>query len=325
MNLSLRQLTVFREVMRSGSISQAAKTVARTQPAVSTMMATLEQELGFPLFLREHGKLTPTPEAHYFLEEAEAILARLERTKQALSKISALETGRLRIACHPAASGLFMPRLLTGFLKDKAGVELSLIMRSSGVIEDLVASQQFDIGFAETPRPRASIDQTDFDLECVCVLRHDDPLARNRTLSPEELDGKPMAVLFDDHPTATQTEHAFTSRGRKFNKWLELRTFMPGLQFVSDGFCYMICDMITAYSHLVQGSAPSRLVMRRFLPTVTSSVSILTPAYVSQARLSQAFAAHLSSALQEMQLKVEGLLTEGMDAAPDDPPTAGQS
>lgn len=98
MNLSLRQLTVFREVMRSGSISQAAKTVARTQPAVSTMMATLEQELGFPLFLREHGKLTPTPEAHYFLEEAEAILARLERTKQALSKISALETGRLRIA-----------------------------------------------------------------------------------------------------------------------------------------------------------------------------------------------------------------------------------
>ncbi|MCV2865132.1 LysR family transcriptional regulator [Albidovulum sediminicola] len=308
MNLSLRQLTVFREVMRSGSISQAAKTVARTQPAVSTMMATLEQELGFPLFLREHGKLTPTPEARYFLEEAEAILARLERTKQALSKINALETGRLRIASHPAASGLFMPRLLTGFLKDKREVEVSLIMRSSGVIEDLVASQQFDIGFAETPRPRASIDQVDFDLECVCVLRADDPLARKPLLSPDDLDGKPMAVLFEDHTTATQTEFAFAARGRSFNKRLELRTFMPGLQFVSDGFCYMICDMITAYSHILQGSQPSSLTMRRFIPRVGGSVSILTPAYVSQARLAQAFSAHLAEAIARMREETEAYL-----------------
>ena len=35
MNISLRQITTFREVMRSGSISQAARTVMRTQPAVS--------------------------------------------------------------------------------------------------------------------------------------------------------------------------------------------------------------------------------------------------------------------------------------------------
>ena len=52
MNLSLRQLSTFREVMRSGSISQAARTVGRTQPAVSTMVQTLEDQLGFALFVR---------------------------------------------------------------------------------------------------------------------------------------------------------------------------------------------------------------------------------------------------------------------------------
>jgi len=309
MNLSIRQLTTFREVMRSGSISQAAKAVGRTQPAVSTMISKLEEEVGFALFLREHGKLTPTPEARFFLEEADAILDRIERTKQTLSRIGSLETGKLRIACHPAASGMFMPRLLTQFLKDRSAVDLTLIMRSSAVIEDLIASQQFDIGFAETPRQRSSMDQTDFDLECVCVMRADDPLAALPEITPTELDGQPMAVLFEEHTTATQTETAFLSAGCRLNKRLELRTFLPGLQFVAEGFCYMACDMITAYSNVLLGSGAPNLVMRRFRPRISNSVSILTPAYVSQARLARAFSTYLADAIHTMQADMETSLT----------------
>ncbi|MDU8909732.1 LysR family transcriptional regulator [Aestuariicoccus sp. MJ-SS9] len=304
MNLSVRQLVTFVEVMRSGSISQAARTVGRTQPAVSTMIATLEDELGFALFLREHGKLTPTPEARFFLEEAEAVLARLDRTKETLARIGTLETGKLRIACHPAASGFFMPRLLTQFARDKPGIELALIMRSSGVVEDLIASQQYDIGFAETPAPRASINQTDFALDCVCVLAKDDPLAARKTLTPADLDGKPMAILFEDHTTATQTEAAFHSTGHRFNKYLELRTFLPGLQFVAEGLCYMVCDMITAYSYLVQNPANPALTLRRFRPRITSGVSILTPGYATQSLAARAFIADLESGLQKMQQEV---------------------
>lgn len=308
MNLSIRQLATFREVMRSGSISQAARTVGRTQPAVSTMIATLEQELGFPLFLREHGKLTPTPEARFFLEEAEAVLARLERMKETLDRIGSLEAGKLRIACHPAASGFFIPRLLTKFVKDKPGIELALIMRSSGVIEDLIASQQYDIGFAETPAARASIDQTDFNLECVCVLRKDDPLAAHDVLTPAELDGKPMAILYEEHTTATQTEAAFLSTGHRFNKYLELRTFLPGLTFVAEGLCYMVCDMITAYSYLLQDSRGSSLRLRRFRPQVANSISILTPGYATPSLTTQAFIAQLVSELDRMQSDIEEAL-----------------
>ncbi|WP_246044093.1 LysR family transcriptional regulator [Ruegeria sediminis] len=285
-------------------MSQAARSVGRTQPAVSTMIGILEQELGFPLFIREHGKLTPTPEARYFLEECEEIIARLDRTKQTLSRIRSLETGKLRVACHPAASGVFLPRLLTEFLKDKGDVEVALIMRSSGVIEDLIASQQYDIGFAETPAPRASINQTDFDLECVCIVPMDDPLASAPVITPEELDGKPMAVLFEGHPTATQTEAAFLSAGCRFNKRLELRTSLPGLQFVAAGMCYMVCDMITAYSYLLQSDTVSKLAIKRFRPRVSNSVSILTPGYVTHALLSEAFSNYLENSIRTMQAEI---------------------
>ncbi|HCH25182.1 MAG TPA: LysR family transcriptional regulator, partial [Oceanospirillaceae bacterium] len=38
MNFSIRQLQAFREVMRTGSISEAARALNRTQPAVSSLI-----------------------------------------------------------------------------------------------------------------------------------------------------------------------------------------------------------------------------------------------------------------------------------------------
>lgn len=308
MHLSLRQLSTFREVMRSGSISRAARSVGRTQPAVSTMIRTLEDQLGFALFVRTSGKLSPTPEAHFFLEECEDILGRVERTERTLGRISTLQAGKLKIACHPAASAVFLPRLLTGFLKGRDDLDLALIMRSSDVIEDLIASQQFDVGFAETPQPRASIRQTDYDLECVCVLRADDPLASLDTITPEDLDGRPMAVLFEEHATALQTEAAFRAAASRFNKRLELRTFFPGLQFVAAGMCTMVCDLITAYSHLLMVPGSERLAIRRFRPRISNSVSILTPGFAARSMAGRAFIADLQLAVERMQSEIEQAL-----------------
>jgi len=308
LHLSLRQLSTFREVMRSGSISQAARAVGRTQPAVSTMVQTLEDQLGFALFMRTQGKLTPTPEAYFFLEECEEILGRVERTERTLDRISSLQSGKLQIACHPAASSYFLPQLLTRFLDGRDDLQVSLIMRSSDLIEDLIASQQFDVGFSETPTPRASIKQRDYDLECVCILPPDDPLAGAEVVTPADLDGRPMAVLFDEHPTAVQTEAAFRAAGCHFNKRLELRTSLPGLQFVAAGACVMVCDMITAYSHLLQAAEDARLPIRRFRPRISNSVSILTPGYATQSIAGRAFIADLAQAVDRMQADLETVL-----------------
>lgn len=312
MHLSFRQITTFREVMRSGSISQAARTMGRTQPAISTMMQTLEDQLGFALFIRSNGKLTPTPEARFFLEECEEIISRIDRTERIVERIRTSESGVLKVACHPAASSMFLPKVMTEFLSSKKEVKASLIMRSSDLIEDLIASQQFDVGFSETPKARSSINQIDYDLECVCVIRVDDPLARLQQITPQDLDGHRMAVLFDQHRTAEQTESVFRERGCQFNKIIELRTFLPGLQFVAAGLCVMICDMVTAYSYILQPYAEHHLTFRRFRPRITNNVSILTPGYVSQSIATKMFIGHLKSAVDEMKLDFENRLNESL-------------
>ena len=302
MNLSIKQLITFCEVMRSGSISQAARTLNRTQPAISTLINTLESDVGFNLFLREHGKLIPTPEAQYFLEEAEAVLQRLDRTKQTLNRVRSLESGKLRVACYPAASTVFVPRFLTNFLTAKPDIELTLVMRDSTTIADLIASQQFDVGLAETPPlPRASVQQQAFDLACVCVMAKDHPLANNDLITPAVLDNCPMATLFPEHHTANALETAFLQSGHRLNKRIELRTFLPGLPLVEAGFCVMVCDMVTAYSHVLLGPHAEKIIIKRFVPSIRSSISLLLPAYMPQALLTQSFSKGLLGAIERMQ------------------------
>ena len=97
-NISIRQLQAFREVMRSGSVSEAARILGRTQPAVSALIANLEAELQLSLFRRQKGRMEPTPEAQFFAGETEEILDRLTLSTRTMSEIGALTKGRLNIA-----------------------------------------------------------------------------------------------------------------------------------------------------------------------------------------------------------------------------------
>ena len=48
--------------MRTGSVSGAARTLGRTQPALSAAVKKMEKRLDFQLFTRENGRLQPAPE-----------------------------------------------------------------------------------------------------------------------------------------------------------------------------------------------------------------------------------------------------------------------
>lgn len=304
MNLTVRQLQTFRAVMRFGSISEAARNLGRTQPAVSSMIAGLEDELGFSLFDRGPGRFRPTPEALFFAEEAEAILLRIDRTRANLRSLSAHNHGRLKIACHPAASGVFLPRILGDFLRQKPDVEATLMMRSSAVIEDLVASQQFDVGFSETPEPRNSIRQEDFELEYLCAVPEGDSLASAGEITPTNLNGLPMATLFDEHPSYLQTTTAFASQNCSLKRRFELQTFLPGLTLVASGLCYMICDMITADSYLRSPPQGPKVVFRKFRPRIASGISILTPAHRPVSLLTTEFCRKLSEQVRMLEVRM---------------------
>jgi DNA-binding transcriptional LysR family regulator len=301
MNLSFRQLQAFREVMRTGSVSEAARILGRTQPAASALIANLETELGLALFRRQRGKMVPTPEARYFISEAEAILDRLSLSTRTMREIGELSQGRLKIACMPAASPVLMPQLVAEFLQDKPDVKVSLMMRASSVIEEWISSQQYDIGLSETPNVSGSLDTEDFRLSCVCALPANDPLAEKDEVTAADLNGRPMAALQDGHQNLIDTMKAFEEQKSVFFQRFELRSFQPAMTLVENGLCYCICDPITAAGYVKGHAKPRPVVFRPFRPSVVLAVSILQPAHRPPSTLATSFAESLRQELNDLQ------------------------
>ena len=76
--MNARQIEVFRTIMRCGTLTAAAQALNVSQPALSQLLLHAEDQLGFRLFQRLHGRLTPTPEAHQLFPEAERLYRDLE-------------------------------------------------------------------------------------------------------------------------------------------------------------------------------------------------------------------------------------------------------
>lgn len=72
MNLNIRHLRALAGVVRTGSVTAAARQVNLTQPAVTQALAKLEQQLGAPLFERLPGRIMPTDAARLLAVRAEA-------------------------------------------------------------------------------------------------------------------------------------------------------------------------------------------------------------------------------------------------------------
>lgn len=128
--MNLRQLQAFQEVMLTGSVTEAARNMGRTQPAVSALIAGLEKSVGYDLFERRGGRLHPVPEADFLLTEARSILDRLGGLRETMQGVGALEVGHLRIACMPVYAEIMMPRLISRFVKTREDITISLVSQS---------------------------------------------------------------------------------------------------------------------------------------------------------------------------------------------------
>ena len=108
--MELRQLRYFVAVAETGNISQAAKRIFLTQPALSRQIKALEEEIGHCLLERSAHAIRLTVAGERFLAEARDLIRHademLERTRSAADGV------RLRVGYAPSlASGILSPAI----------------------------------------------------------------------------------------------------------------------------------------------------------------------------------------------------------------------
>lgn len=126
----------FREVMRQGSLSAAARVLGLTQPTVGRHVAALEAGLGVALFTRSAQGLTPTAAALDLLPRAEEMHAAAQAAARAVSGGPSGESGVVRLTASEIIGGVVLPPILADFREKHPGIVIELTLTNRN--EDLL-------------------------------------------------------------------------------------------------------------------------------------------------------------------------------------------
>jgi LysR family cys regulon transcriptional activator len=148
--MNFSQLRFVREaVRRDFNLTAAAEALHTSQPGVSKAILEFEEELGFPIFVRQGKRLTSLTEpGRAILPAIERILLESENLKRIGLDFSSQEAGDLTIATTHTQARYTLPRIVQAFREAHPGVRLSLLQGSPRQLADMVLRGEADLAIA---------------------------------------------------------------------------------------------------------------------------------------------------------------------------------
>ena len=144
MNVTFRQLRVFVEVARQGSVLRASEVLHLTPPAVSLQIKEIESQVGQRLFDRANRRITLSTAGEYFLVYARRLLGTLKEAEDAMARFARLESGRLTIGMVSSAK-YFLPQLLARFHTEHPAVDVRLRLGNREQLVALMEANEVDL------------------------------------------------------------------------------------------------------------------------------------------------------------------------------------
>lgn len=212
--MELQQLRTFLEVGRRGNFTAAARTLHRTQPAVSASIRGLERELGHRLFVRRRRGVVPTEVGLRLLRRAEDWLREMEGTVEEVRTWGGLERGHLRLGTTDVPASHWLPPLLRSFLRRHAGVQVTVNVEGSQTLVEQVLRGDVELALVTLPVGHEELEVRVLHSEPLVVVapkRH--PLSGKRRVTLEKLSREPLILHKADSVTRRSIEAIFRARG----------------------------------------------------------------------------------------------------------------
>ncbi len=147
---SFRQLIAFHAVARLGSVSQAARELHLTQPALSIQIGLLEASAGEALLERFGRGIRLTAAGERLARHVARILDIWREAGDEIAQLQGVFSGTLRLGVVSTAEYL-LPALLVTFARRHPRVKLRLQVGNRNQILHLLASEQIDVALMGTP------------------------------------------------------------------------------------------------------------------------------------------------------------------------------
>jgi DNA-binding transcriptional LysR family regulator len=223
--LDFDQLNIFLEVARHSSFSRAAQKCFRTQPAISSSIKSLEDELGVKLFDRGGGKVSLTAPGKAFVNFAEELLDTKRRAMNAVVEMDRVPKGEIIVGANEGTCLHVLPEVFAQFKKQYPNVSVSVARSERIKIIEQVIENIVDFGIVSAPveDPRLKVLSIHRD-ELVLITPPHHPLNRGKKAATlEEISAYPL-LLPKVGRTRDAIESAFDQQNLKTNISMELES-----------------------------------------------------------------------------------------------------
>ncbi len=149
--MDVRDLQYFVAVAEMGHLGRAAKTVFRSQPALSKSIHRLEQSLDVKLFDRVGRGIRLTPVGEALLRRARLVGAALDDTAREIGGFAHGTAGHERIGVAPTVAQYLLPRVLPAFLAEASDVKVDLKIGLQPMLQDALRKGQIDLVIGPLP------------------------------------------------------------------------------------------------------------------------------------------------------------------------------
>lgn len=281
--------------MRSGSASAAAKELGLTQSAVSRILARLENDLCFDLFMRANGRLVPTSRANEVLLQARTVLEGVAGLNAMSLRNTPVKAPDLTFVTVPSLSYGLIPSVLRDLSSQRADLRYSFDVRTTEAVIDVMLRSAADFAVVALPISHPTLQVTPLFRTVSCaVLQADHPLAEKEIICAQDLVEEQLIFLLNRQPTRQLIEDAFVRTGATPNIKLETSNVATACRCAAEGLGIAVVNaMMAGYS------ATKDLTMRPFEPRIHHAVALVEPAGVQRSKNVDDFVACMVSEVRE--------------------------
>ncbi len=212
--MNFKRLETFIWVATLGSFRKAAERLYTTQPAISTRIAALEEELGVQLFERESGKTLLTSKGQELLPFAEKIVFMSEQLRKRADRV-ALLSGILRLGVSETIVHSWLPQFFRELHKAVPNLDVEITVDVTSNLRTGLMDRSLDLAFLMGPVSEPKMENRALCSFPLMWVASPDLKLPNRRLTLEELAAWPIV-------TYARNTKPFAEISQKFSQLDEL-------------------------------------------------------------------------------------------------------
>jgi len=268
-----RQIQVFRTVMTSTSLAEAASRLFLTQPAVTKQIKGLEARLGIELFSREGHRLQPNDLAQALFEDSSVAVAAMQNLERDALRLREAKSQPIRIVAMPMVARLWLPQRVGQLFELAPGAEFKIRVARSERIVEMLANGLAEIGIGMLNKWNADLHtELLFSPEAVAILPMGHDLSTLKRITPANLEREDFFLLGEGSPIRQDILDAFSISGIRPKIKAEIELEETTVALVEAGLGVSVIDSFSANQRRLSGS---QIHIVPFEPTISAHIGAM--------------------------------------------------